>query len=251
MPNVRTHGSYRTGGLWAGAGISFGALVVGCGVALLDMLEFDERCNHGLIRGPGRLLRVREQAFPPATVCEFERGDVSSVGGTGVLGALLWLGMVALVVCLVVALVAEWFEPRLGSDLVVPTTRGRKLRRTGTAFFVTGSVFLMLYALAGWKLFTGPASVCSAGADWGADAPRTLAYSFFPPQATCQYTSGLTRRMNPEWVASLLMESAVPALLAGVGCALAWLRLRAERREAPPGTAAADSALADPGRSAR
>ncbi|MBV7697545.1 hypothetical protein KWI83_18380 [Streptomyces sp. TRM70350] len=232
MSNSRTHGGYRTGGLWAGAGISFGAVVVGSGVALVGMLEFDERCMQGLTQGPGRLVRVRNQAFPPATICEFQHGEVSSIGGQGVLGVLLWGSLLVMVVCLLVALIAECFDPRLGGELVVPMSRAEKLSRTGTAFFVTGSVFVMVYALAGWQLFAGPSSVCSAGADWGTNAPRTLEYSFFPPQATCQYTSGMTRRMNPDWMASLAMELAVPALIAGVGFALALRRWAVERRAA-------------------
>lgn len=225
MSNARTYGGYRTGGLWVATGISFGAVVVGSGLALLGMFEFDERCMQGMTQGPGRLLRVRDQAFPPATICEFQHGDVSSIGGRGVLSVLLWGSLLVMVTCLLVALIAECFDPRLGSDLVVPMSRGERLRRTGTAFFVTGSVFLMFYALVGWRLFAGPSSVCSVGADWGTNAPKTLEYSFFPPQATCQYTSGLTRRMNPDWMASLAMELAVPALIAGVGFALAHAAL--------------------------
>ncbi|MFI9769694.1 hypothetical protein ACIHJG_22885 [Streptomyces sp. NPDC052415] len=195
------------------------------------MIEFDERCMQGLTTGPGELLRTRDQAFPPATICEFQHGDVASIGGRGVLGVLLWCCLLVMVVCLFVALIAECCEPPLGSDLVVPRTRTEKLRRTGTALFVTGSVFLMCYALAGWQLFAGPSSVCSAGGEWGEHAPRTLEYSFFPPQATCQYTSGMTRRMNPDWLASLTVQLSLPALLAGIGFALAWRRWAVERRE--------------------
>lgn len=235
MSNTRTYGGYRTGGLWAAAGLSFGAVVVGSALALFGMLEFDERCMQGLLTGPGELRNVRSQPFPPATICEFEHGDVTSVGGRWVLGTLLWLSMVTLVVCLFVALIAEWFEPPLGNSLVAPISRAAKLRRTGAAFFVTGSAFLMFYALAGWKLLAGPTSACSAGADWGIHPPRTLAYSFLPPQATCRYGSGMTRQLNPDWVASLATELAVPALIAGVGFVLAWRRWRSERREAGDG----------------
>ncbi|MFI1353332.1 hypothetical protein ACH4TV_07080 [Streptomyces sp. NPDC020898] len=232
MSKTRTYGGYRTGGLWATVGLSFGAVMVGSALAAFGMTEFDEQCMHGLVTGPGELRNVRDQPFPPATVCEFENGDVTSIGGGWVLGTFLWLSMIALVVCLFAALIAEWFEPPLGSGLVVPRTRAAKLRRTGAAFFVTGSAFLMIYALAGWKLLAGPSSACSAGADWGTQPPRTLEYSFLPPQATCQYTSGLTRQMNPGWLASLATELAVPALMAGVGFALAWRRWSSERREA-------------------
>jgi len=233
MSDARTYGrygSYRTAGLWVAAGISFGAVVVGSALALLGMFEFDEDCMHGLVKGPGRLHNVRNQAFPPATICEFEHGDITSVGGGVVLGGLLWLSMLVLVVCVLGALIAEWFEPRLDSALAEPMSRAAKLRRTGVALFVTGSVFLMFYALAGWKLLAGPSSACSAGADWGINAPKTLEYSFFPPQATCRFTSGMTRRMNPDWVASLATELAVPVLLAGVGFVLAWRRWHSERR---------------------
>ncbi|MFM9443029.1 hypothetical protein [Streptomyces acidiscabies] len=208
-------------------------IAVGSMVALFAMMEFDERCMQGLTTGPGRLLRTRDQAFPPATVCEFEGGDVSSAGGHGVLNVLLWAAMAVLVACLLVALVAECLEPPLGGPFVEPMARAGRLRRTGAAFSVLGSLFLGVYALFGWRLLTGPASACSRGADWGSNRPRTLEYTFFPPQFTCRYTSGLTRRMNPEWVASFTIELAVPALLSGIGFALAWRRLREERRTAP------------------
>ncbi|MDG4863423.1 hypothetical protein P8605_35310 [Streptomyces sp. T-3] len=240
MSNVRMSGSYRTGGLWIAAAISFGAVVVGSGWAGFGMLEFDERCSHGMVPGPGRLLRVRDQAFPPATICEFAGGEVSSIGGSGVLSALLWVSLLVLVICLFAALVAECFEPRLGSDLVMPMSRAEKLARTAAAFFVTGSGFLMFYAWVGWRLFTGPSSVCSAGADWGSHAPRTLEYSFFPPQATCQYASGEKWKINPDWMASLAVELAVPALIAGVGFVLAWRRWRSERRTTPAGSISAE-----------
>ncbi|MGP4005830.1 hypothetical protein [Streptomyces sp. 4N124] len=229
MSHARTHFGYRTGGLWAAVGISFCAVVVGSLIALFGMLEFDERCMQGLTQGPGPFRRVRGQAFPPATICEFQNGEVSSIGGGGVLSVLLWGCMLTLVTCLLVALIAECLDPRPGSDLVVPMSRIEKLRRTGAAFFVIGSVFLMVYAFAGWRLVAGPSSACAAGADWGTNAPKTLEYSFFPPQATCQYTSGLTRQMNPDWVASLATELAVPALIAGVGFALAWRRWAVDR----------------------
>ncbi|MEX3104898.1 MULTISPECIES: hypothetical protein [unclassified Streptomyces] len=227
------YGSYRTNGLWAGVGLSLTALLVGCMVASVDMMEFDERCMHGLTTGPGKLLRTRDQAFPPATVCEFEHGDVSSIGGHGLLNVLLWAGLAVLVTCLLVALVAECLEPPLGGRFVEPMTRTAKLRRTGTAFFVLGSVFAGAYALFGWRLLAGPASACSRGADWGSNQPRTLEYTLFPPQFTCQYTSGLTRRMNPEWAASFTLELAALALLSGIGFALALRRLWRERRTAP------------------
>ena len=85
MSHARTHSGYRTGGLWAAAGISFAALIAGSAVALFAMLEFDERCMQGITEGPGRLLRTRDQAFPPATVCEYTGGDIVSFGGHGVL----------------------------------------------------------------------------------------------------------------------------------------------------------------------
>ncbi|WP_416974039.1 hypothetical protein [Streptomyces sp. 4F14] len=227
------HGSYRTGRLWAAVGISFGALVVGSLVALAGMLEFDEECMQGLTKGPGQLLRTRYEAFPPATVCEFERGDVSSVGGHGPLNVLMWAGMLVLVTCLLVALVAECLEPPLGGPFVEPMTRAEKAGRTRAVFFVLGSVFVLVYGLVGWQLLAGPSSACSRGGDWGSNPPTTLDPTFLPPQATCRYTSGMTSRLNPEWAASLATELAVPALLAGTGHALARRRLNEERRTAP------------------
>ncbi|MEU1483270.1 hypothetical protein [Streptomyces sp. NPDC005752] len=239
MSNVSVHSGYRTGGLWTAAGISFTVLTAASAVAVFGMLEFDERCMHGLVEGPGRLRDVRYQAFPPSTVCEFQGGDVMSVGGRDVLGSLLWVSLSVVVVCMFVALLAECLDPRPGGRLVTPMSRAGKLRRTATAFSVTGSAFLLLYALAGWKLLAGPSSACAAGADWGFHAPRTLEYSFLPPQATCQYTSGMTERMNPDWLASLTAQSAAPALLAGIAFALAFRRWSVERRAVRGGGGAA------------
>ncbi|WP_018529776.1 MULTISPECIES: hypothetical protein [unclassified Streptomyces] len=229
MGENTARGAYRTGPLWAVVGISLGVLLVGSLLALFGMLEFDERCMQGLTTGPGRLLDVHTQAFPAATVCEFEGGDVTSLGGRWPLAAVLWLAMAAFVGCLLVALVAECCEPAVGRDHIMPMTRKAKLRRTGAAFFVTGSAFAGFYALVGWRLLAGPSAACAAGADWGDSPPQTLDPSFLPPQATCRYGSGLTKRLNPDWAASLAMELAVPALLAGVGFALAWWRLRQGR----------------------
>ncbi|MGA4837776.1 hypothetical protein [Streptomyces sp. G45] len=159
---------------------------------------------------------------------------MSSVGGSGVLSAVLWAGLLVMVGCLLVALLAECCEPPLGSALVMPMSRSAKLRRTGAVFFVIGSAFALCYALAGWKLLAGPSSACSTGADWGSERPRTWEYSLLPPQATCQYTSGHTQRLNPDWLASLTVELAIPALLAGIGFVLAWHRWRQERRAARP-----------------
>jgi len=107
MADTGAHGGYRTGGLWAVTGVAFGAMLLGSAAALLGMLEYDEQCMQGLVRGPGELLRTENRAFPPATVCVFERGEVSSLDGWGVLGPMLWIAMAVLVVCLLAALVAE------------------------------------------------------------------------------------------------------------------------------------------------
>ncbi|MET7573777.1 hypothetical protein ABZT04_35610 [Streptomyces sp. NPDC005492] len=230
MPDARTHFGYRTDGLWAVAGIAFCVLVLGSGLALFGMLGFGEECMQGLTKGPGRLLHVRNQAFPPATVCEFRNGDVTSIGGGWALGLLLWAALVTMAGCLLVAMIAEFLDPRVDSARVVPMSPVTKLRRTGAAFLVSGSVFLTLYLLTGWKLLAGPSSACSTGADWGSQVPTTLDPGFFPPQATCRYTSGLTRQLNPDWVGSLTMATALPALLAGLGFALALRRWHAAQR---------------------
>ncbi|MFK0230736.1 hypothetical protein ACIQUL_33750 [Streptomyces sp. NPDC090303] len=234
MTDAGAHGGYRTGGLWVGAGVALAVVLLGSAAALLGMLEYDERCTQGLVRGPGELRRTRHQAFPPATVCVFERGEVSSLDGWPVLAALLWAALTVLVLCLLTALVAEWFVPRPGPRWVAPMSRAEKLSRTGTTLFVTGSVFLTLYAAAGWKLLAGPSSACVRGGDWRYHPPRTLEYSLFPPQATCQFASGATSRLNPDGLVSLTDWAAVPALLAGIGFALAWRRRREERRTAHP-----------------
>lgn len=232
MPTSPPHGGYRTGRLWAVAGICCLLLLVGTALALFGMLEFDEQCMQGLTQGPGSLQRTRDQAFPPATVCEFQYGDVTSVGGRAVLGTALWICLLVLLACVLVALVAECLDPRPGGRFVVPMTRAMKLRRTGAAFFVAGGCFAIVYALVGWRLLAGPTGACARGADWGSNAPRTLEYSLLPPQATCQYGSGMTEHLNPGWASALAAELAVPALLAAVGLALACWRWNAERREA-------------------
>lgn len=104
----------------------------------------------------------------------------------------------------------------------------RKLRRTGTAFFVAASVFFLVYGLAAWPLITGPSSACSARGEWASYPPQTLDYSLFPPQATCAYRSGATSELNPGWVEVLTTVLAVPVLITGIGLALAWRRWRAE-----------------------
>ncbi|MGW6902353.1 hypothetical protein ACWGF2_38085 [Streptomyces sp. NPDC054919] len=91
----------------------------------------------------------------------------------------------------------------------------------------------------------GPSSVCSVGADWGTNAPKTLECSFLPPQATCLYTSGLTRQMNPDRMATPAMELALPALIAGIGFALACRLRGMERRAAQQGAVPAISGTAD------
>ncbi|MBD0737177.1 hypothetical protein [Streptomyces sp. CBMA29] len=252
MSNARTDdrpGGYRTGPLWLGAGVAFAVLGLGLVVALFGMLEFDERCMQGMTKGPGPLVNTRNQAFPPATVCEFRDGDVTSVGGGALLTGLLWAALLFMTACVFLALLAECFEPPLrgafAGELVVPMSRTEKVRRTGAAFFVTGSFFLMIYALAGWKLLAGPASACARGADWGAYAPRTVTYSFFPPRATCQYASGMTHRMNPDWFAWLTAGMIAPALLAGLGFVLAYRRRRAERLAGAPAGRPADATGAD------
>ncbi|MFC9705965.1 hypothetical protein ACFTWD_35320 [Streptomyces sp. NPDC056943] len=225
MSHTQTHGGYRTDPLWAVFRVALVATGLGSAAALVGTLNADDECGRGWIDGPGAPTGTRFEAFPPSVVCEFERGEVSTTGD--VLGGFLWVAMTVLVVCLFTALLAEWCEPRLGGPLVVPMSRTEKRGRTGAAFFVTGSAFLILYALTGWQLFLGPSSVCSGGDVRG---PATTSYGFFPPQATCLTGSGSVSRLNPDWVTSLTTLSALPALVAGIGYALAVRRLRAERR---------------------
>ncbi|MFI0815326.1 hypothetical protein ACH4TX_03575 [Streptomyces sp. NPDC021098] len=229
MSNTLTHGAFRTGRLWAGAGVLSLVLFGSLTLAGVGSLEFDERCGHGMVTGPGRLLDVRRQAFPPAVICEYEGGEVSA-GGTGVLGAVVWCALVGLVLCVVLALLAECVELPAGTGLQI--SRTERLRRTGTAFFVTGSFFALVYGLAAWPLLTGPSSACSAGGEWGSYPPKTLDYTLFPPQATCMFHSGTTSRLNAGWVASLTVMLAVPALISAAGLALAWRRGRREAHAA-------------------
>ncbi|WP_327128420.1 MULTISPECIES: hypothetical protein [unclassified Streptomyces] len=80
---------------------------------------------------------------------------------------------------------------------------------------------------------------------WGTNAPKTLECSFLPPQATCLYTSGLTRQMNPDRMATPATELALPALIAGIGFALACRLRGMERRAAQQGAVPAISGTAD------
>lgn len=234
MSHGETTAGYRTDRLWATAAIAFCALLAGSAVALMGMLEFGERCTQGLTGGPGRLLRTRDQAFPPATVCEFEHGEVASVAARTPLGFLLWVCLAVLVVALLGALVAECLDPLPGGDLVRPMSRTEKVRRTGVAFFVLGSVFLMAYLLTAYELLLGPSTACSNGGDWSASPPETIGASLFPPQATCRLGSGMTRDLNPDWMVSLVVELAVPAALSALAFGLAWWRRAADRASSGP-----------------
>lgn len=235
MANTLTYGTFRTGRLWAAAAAAFAVLLVSLAGALFSSLEFDERCGHGIVQGPGRLLDIREQTFPPATICEYERGAVSA-GATGWLGAVVWISLGVLILCAVLALLAEWAELPSNSKAVEErvahvVSRTEKLRRTGTAFFVTASVFLLSYGLVAWPLLTGPSSACSAGGGWEFYPPETLQYSFFPPQATCMFRSGETSQLLPGWVGVLATALSVPMVIAGVGFVLAVRRWRGSRRQ--------------------
>ncbi|MFI0774529.1 hypothetical protein [Streptomyces sp. NPDC021212] len=229
MSNTLTHGAFRTGRLWAAAGVLSLFLFLSSVLAWVDTTEFDEQCSHGMVEGPGRLGDIRHQAFPPAIICEFEGGDVSS-GGTGVLGAVIWCALAGLALCVVLALLAECVELPAGTGLQI--SRKERLRRTGTAFFVTGSFFALVYGLAAWPLLSGPSSACSAGGGWGFHPPETLDYTLFPPQATCMFSSGMTSRLNAGWVETLTVMLAVPALISAAGLALAWRRGRREAHAA-------------------
>ncbi|MFP3987124.1 hypothetical protein U9R90_06395 [Streptomyces sp. E11-3] len=227
----RTYGAIRTGKLWATAAVLFFVLLGSLALCVFDSLEFDERCAQGMVEGPGRLQDTRQQSFPPAVICEFEHGVVSA-GGTGLLGAVTWLSLAGLAMCVLLALLAECVELPAGPRAPLLISRAERTRRTGTALFVTGSAFLMVYGLFGWRLLAGPSSACSAGAEWGTFPPETLEYRLFPPQATCMAHSGRTWHLNGDWGEALATASAVYLAVAGAGFALAWRRRRAEVRGA-------------------
>jgi len=235
MSNTPTHGAFRTGRLWAAAGVLSLVLFLAFVVAWLDTLEFDERCSHGMVKGPGQLGDIRRQAFPPATICEYEGGEVAA-GGTGILGAVIWCALAGLVLCVLLALLAECVELPAGTGLRL--TRTERLRRAGTAFFVTGSFFALVYGLLAWPLLTGPSSACSAGAEWGIHPPKTLDHRLFPPQATCMTHSGSVSRLNAGWAETLTVMLAVPASISAAALALAWRR---GRREAHAARAASEA----------
>ncbi|WP_175412385.1 hypothetical protein [Streptomyces sp. TRM64462] len=231
MPNSLTYGAFRTGRLWAAAGVSFVVLLLGSGWALLGSLEFDELCAQGKFTDQGRLLDIRRPSFPPAVICEYERGELSA-GGTGLLGALLWLSLLTLVLCVLLALLAECVELPAGSPRSARVTRRESLRRTAVAFCVTASVFTGVYVLMAWPLLSGPSTACAAGAEWGFHPPETRDPSFFPPQATCVFRSGETSRLNAEWATTVTAALALPAAIAGTALTLAWRRHHTERRTA-------------------
>ncbi|UIX31078.1 hypothetical protein [Streptomyces sp. GQFP] len=110
MPKSLPHGVFRTVRWWTAAGTSLVVLFISLGWSLLTSLEFDEQCNQGVVDGPGRLLDIRRQTFPPAVICEYEQGDVSA-GATGVLGAVVWLSVVCLTVSVLLGLLVEWTDP--------------------------------------------------------------------------------------------------------------------------------------------
>ncbi|MFD7502238.1 hypothetical protein [Streptomyces sp. NPDC059850] len=227
MSNTLTHGAFRTERLWAAAGVLSLVLFLTSVVAWVDTLEFDERCSHGMVNGVGELGKIRRQAFPPATICEYAGGDVAA-GATGLLGAVIWCALAGLALCVLLALLAECVELPAGIG-GLQLTRKERLRRAGTAFFVTGSFFALVYGLLAWPLLGGPSSACSAGADWGSYPPKTLDYSLFPPQATCVTRSGDVSQLNAGWAETLTVMLAVPAAISATALALA---VRRGRREA-------------------
>ncbi|MDJ1135513.1 hypothetical protein [Streptomyces iconiensis] len=230
MSSTRTYGAFRTGRLWGAAAGLFGVLFVASAWALLVSLEFDEQCAQGGVEGPGALGDIRRQAFPPAVICEYAGGEVSS-GGTGLLGGVIWLCAVGLALCVLLALLAECAELPDSASPALRFTRAQKLRRTGTALLVTGSVFLLAYGPTVRPLLTAPSSACAVGGGWGVNAPQTLDASLFPAQATCQFRSGGTEKLNPPWTETLTPVLAVPTVIAATAAVLAWRRRRAEREQ--------------------
>ncbi|MCX4821377.1 hypothetical protein OG883_15985 [Streptomyces sp. NBC_01142] len=227
MSNTPTSGAFRTERLWAAAGVLFVVLLATSGWSWLTSSEFDEHCARGMVEGPGRLLGFRRQTFPPAVICEYEHGEVSA-GGTGFFGVVMWICLMGMALCVVLALLAECVELPAGAASAQRISRTEKLRRTGTALFVTASAFLLVYGLAAWPLVTGPSSACSARGEWGTYPPSTVEYSLFPPQATCMYRSGETSKLNPGWVEVVTTALFVPMAISGVGVALALRRRQAD-----------------------
>ncbi|WP_222721703.1 hypothetical protein [Actinomadura sp. HBU206391] len=229
MPNAPRYAAFRTGLLWVLVGWLFLVLLVSLGWSWFSALEFDERCNQGIVEGPGQLQDIRRPAFPPAVICEYTQGEISA-GGTGLLGAVMWLSLILLVLAVLLALLAECVESPAGARLTSPISRRDKLHRTSAVFVATAFPFLLIYGLAAWPLITGPSSSCGARGEWLGHPPKTLEYSLFPPQATCQYASGMTSELNPGWVVVLATALSIPMAIAGTSVVLAWHRRRLERR---------------------
>ncbi|MFJ5263211.1 hypothetical protein ACIQAC_22365 [Streptomyces sp. NPDC088387] len=220
------YGAFRTERLWAVAGASSLALLLGTAAAFIGTLEFDERCAHGMVGGVGQLGATRTRSFPPATICEYTGGDVTA-GATGIFGVLLWFALAGAIVPVVLALLADCFECPAGTPFTRPATREAKLRRTGLTFGMSATLFLPLYVLTAWPLLRGGLTgACAADGEWGSYAPRTLDASYFPPGATCESTAGYTSALLPGWIQGVVTALGVPMILAGAALALAWWRWR-------------------------
>ncbi|MBV6700870.1 hypothetical protein [Kitasatospora aureofaciens] len=79
MTNIRTAAARRRAVLLgSGAALSLAGAGVVYGVLYVRSLDFDERCERGLVSGGGQLLETGASWLPPDAWCRFEDGSVST-----------------------------------------------------------------------------------------------------------------------------------------------------------------------------
>ncbi|MER5887655.1 hypothetical protein ABT160_27895 [Streptomyces sp. NPDC001941] len=144
--------------------------------------------------------------------------------------ALMWLGLVALVVCVLLALLAEWGDGRAPRSGARPVPATERVRRNATALGVSAALLALVYWLFAGPLVTDPGAPCAARGSWSSYPPETLDARVFPPSATCRFRSGETDALVPGWATVLITGLAAPVAVSGVGFALAVRRRGAQER---------------------
>ncbi|MGW3043636.1 hypothetical protein ACWC9T_27125 [Kitasatospora sp. NPDC001159] len=103
MTNIRTAaGRRRALLLGISAALSFATAGALYGLLYVRSLDYDERCERGLVRGGGRLLETGASWLPPDAWCRFENRSLST---TPFWTLLLFYGLLTVVVWSVSALV--------------------------------------------------------------------------------------------------------------------------------------------------